>query len=192
MFQIVDRPLNQLGTVVGGNDLHAFRHGWFYLRQLRLHALDDIKRILPVSHDDNPADDITFAIEIGNAAPDLRSERDIGYVAQQHRCARLGCFDGYLAQIFGRFYIAAATHHEFLAVPLDEAATDLVVAAFDGVHDFNDANPVCLQFHGIHCHLILLLEPAESRHFGNARCALQRIPQYPILITPQIREAVCA
>ncbi len=83
MFQIVDRPLNQLGTVIGGNDLHAFRHGRLDLRQLRLHALDNIERILAMAHDHNPADDITVAIEIGHAAPDLRPERDIRYVTQQ-------------------------------------------------------------------------------------------------------------
>ncbi len=164
----------------------------FNLVQLRLHALDDVERILPVAHDHNPANGIAVAVEIGNAAPDLRPERDLGHVAQQHRRAGLGCLDGNQAEIIGGFHITAPAHHEFLAVPLDEAAADLVVAAFDGVHDFHDANAVGLQFHRIDRYLILLLEPAQPRDFGDARYALQRVAQHPILITPQIREAVCA
>src|SRR5579862_4019360 len=132
-----------------------------------------------MTHDHDAAYHIALAIEIGNAAPDLRSERNIGQVAQQHGRAGFGCLDGDLAQIFCRSYITASADHELLAVPLDEAATDLVVAAFDGVHDFHDTHAVGLELHGIDRHLILLLEPTQPRDFRNTGHALQRVPQHP-------------
>ena len=60
----------------------------FDLLQLGFHALDDVERVLAVAHHDDSADGVAIAVEIGDAAPDLRAKCDGCHVAQQHRRAR--------------------------------------------------------------------------------------------------------
>ena len=60
----VDQP----GAVVRRNDLHARRQRRANLRQLLLHAVDDIQRVHAVAHHHDAADGFAFALPIGDAA----------------------------------------------------------------------------------------------------------------------------
>ena len=82
VLEVVDRTLDQLRAVVGGDDAHALRKRGLHLLEARLDAVDDLARVLAVAHDDDAAHGIALAVEIRDAAPDLGSERD--------RCRRPG------------------------------------------------------------------------------------------------------
>ena len=86
-FRLVDGFLDEVRAVVGRDDLHAFRQRRLQVLHLRLHALDHVERVLAVAHDHDAADRVAHAVEVADAAADLRAERDVRHVAQEDRRA---------------------------------------------------------------------------------------------------------
>ena len=72
-----NRGTNQIRAVVGHDQLDAIREPCFDLREALFYCVDDSKRVLAVSHHDDPTHDLTFSIEFGNAASHVRSDRDL-------------------------------------------------------------------------------------------------------------------
>ena len=60
------------------------------LRELRTHALDDGERVLALAHDDDAAHGVALAVEIGHAAPDVGTHRDLRQLPDQDGRAGLG------------------------------------------------------------------------------------------------------
>ena len=91
--QVVDRPQDQVRPVVGRDDLDARRQGGLELLELVLDALDDVERVLALPHDDDAGHDVAGAVQVGDAAPQVRTERRPcrrrGRArARRRRCAR--------------------------------------------------------------------------------------------------------
>ena len=66
--------LDQAGPVVGRHDPHARRQRRLHLAQLRLDAVDHAQRVLAEAHDDDAADDLALAVELGDAAADVGAD----------------------------------------------------------------------------------------------------------------------
>ena len=86
--QVVDRSEDQVRPVVRGDDLHALRQRRLELLQLRLHAVDHPQRVLALPHHDDPRDDVAGAVEVGDAAAEVRPERHRADVPHAHRARR--------------------------------------------------------------------------------------------------------
>ena len=77
-FSVSIEALDQLGTVIGRDDLDALRQRRLQLLQLLFDPLDDLVGILAVAHDDDAADGVALPIQIRNAAADLRAPSQPG------------------------------------------------------------------------------------------------------------------
>jgi hypothetical protein len=62
LFQSRDRPLDQIRSVVGSNNLDSRRERRCNLFKFFLNPLDHPERVFPVTHDDHAANDLAPAI----------------------------------------------------------------------------------------------------------------------------------
>src|SRR5262249_14706066 len=164
VLQRVNRAIDQLRTVVGRNDLDPFREGLLHVLQLRLHAVDHVQRILAVPHDHDPTDRLALAVELDEAAPQIRAEVDLADVTDEDRRAVAVRPDGDLLDVVDGGDVAAAAHHVLGAVELHEPPADLVVRAPDGLHDLAEWEMVGKEGRGVDLDLILLDEASDRRH----------------------------
>src|SRR6266478_5399575 len=74
MFQRVDRFADQSPAVVAGNDLDSRRQRSFDLSQLLLDTVNHVERVQPITHDDNAAYGLAFAVPLSNTFADVRTE----------------------------------------------------------------------------------------------------------------------
>ena len=72
--QRVDGVMDQFAAVVGRHDSHALGQRRLDFLQLLFDAVDDGERIFAVAHDDDAADDFALAVQLRDAAPDVRAE----------------------------------------------------------------------------------------------------------------------
>ena len=79
----IDRSLDQIGPVVGRDDLDPLGKGRRdVVRDLFLDPFDDIEDVLAEPDDDDAAGDFALAVEFRNTPPDLGAELDLGDVPQ--------------------------------------------------------------------------------------------------------------
>ena len=77
-----DRPVDQVGAVVGREEPDPLRQRHLQFLHLRLDPVDDVERVLAVTHHHDAADVVTQPIEVGDAAPDLGAEHHVSDVFQ--------------------------------------------------------------------------------------------------------------
>src|SRR5436305_2023519 len=59
--------------------------------ELRFHVVNHAESVFAETHDDDPAHDFAFAVELGHAAPDVRAQPDLRDIADADRsAARIG------------------------------------------------------------------------------------------------------
>src|SRR3546814_5544644 len=87
--EILDRPLDQGGPVVGGDYLDARRQSVLDLGELLLDRFDDRQRVGALPDDDDPADHLSFAVELGDAAPEVRDDLHSGHVRSEEHTSEL-------------------------------------------------------------------------------------------------------
>ena len=64
----VDRLLDEIAAVVGRLDRHAGRKPRGKLCKLRLDPLDHLLSVLAIPHDDDPAGDLSLAVDVEEPA----------------------------------------------------------------------------------------------------------------------------
>ncbi len=87
VLQGVQGAQDEIGAVVGRDHLDARRQAHREVGELRLHPADDVQRVLAVPHDDDAADRVALAVEVGGATPRFRPELDRRHVAHPQRHA---------------------------------------------------------------------------------------------------------
>ena len=116
VFQVFDRPIDQVRAVVRGHDLQSFWQRRFNFRDFFLNSLDDLLRVFAKAHDDNTADGFAFAVDFRNATPDVRAECHGSYIPHQHRCASLRIHHKRNAcNVIQRLDVSTSPHHVFTA-----------------------------------------------------------------------------
>ncbi len=136
-FQVIYRSLNEIRAVIHSFDFHALRQSRLQVLNFCLYPLDDIQGVLAVSHDHDTAHDIAEAVELGQAAAYLGSQRHGRYVFQQDRRSPAR-FDHNLSEIILAPDVSLGPHHIFLTGPFYEAATRLVVVPLNRVNDIHE------------------------------------------------------
>src|SRR5690606_33549892 len=100
---------------------------------------DHVLRVLAVAHHHDAADVVAAAVEVGDAAPDLRAPGDAGDIAHSNRDATRAARDRDLLEGGDVAGVAAYPHHRLGAAPLDQPAAALVVRPAHRVGDLCDA-----------------------------------------------------
>ena len=152
-----------------------------------MHALDDVERVLALPHDDDAADGVADAVEVGDAAADVGADRHLRHVPHQDRRARLRRRpDDDALDVVDRLHVAAAAHHVLGAGELEQPPADLVVALADRVDHVGERDVVGEQPVRVDVDLVLLDEAADRRHLGDAGHGLQLVAQVPVLQAAQL------
>ena len=132
VLQIIDRPVDQGGPVIGFDDFHSFRQALFQFRQLLFHACDGLECIFTEAHHDDSPDHFSFAIEFSDTPAHLRPQSNIGHVRQPDR-RTLGIHSQwYRAEVLDRLQISGCPNHIFGFAHLDHRSANLAVALLNG------------------------------------------------------------
>ena len=173
MFQVINRAVDQVRTVIGIDDLHTLRKGGLDVLDSLLHALDDLLRVLAEPHDDNTADRFPLAIQFTDATPHVGPEGHRGQVLHQHGRAGLWVrHDHDVADVSERFDVAAPSHHILPTRHFHQPGADIVVALLNGFHDHVDRDLIAKQLVGIDVDLILSNKATQGGYFCDARYGL--------------------
>ena len=167
--KVVDRPLNHVRPVVGRDELDALgQSGLDLLLDRLLDLLDDTVRIDTVADHRYATRHVPFAVQVGDPAPHVGSEVDAGDVLDQDRGAiGLGA-EAHALDVGDALDIASTPHHVLASCPLDDPASDVVVALAHRVDDPVEGQVEGEERVGVDLDLVLLDVAAERRDFGHA------------------------
>ncbi len=192
LLEVRDRAANELGAIVGRDDLHARGQSGLERLELRLHRLDRRQRVLALAHHDDAAHDLAFAVQLGDAAPHLGADLDARDVAQRDGRARLAHVERDRAEIVERLQVAARSHHVLGLAQLEDAAAGFAIGVLQGGDDARVRNAVGAQPIGIENDLVLAHHAADGGDLGHVGHALQLVLEEPVLDRAQLPEVVAA
>ena len=113
-LQGIDGALDQVGAVIGGDDLHPFgQAGDDIFFDPLLDPFDDAEDVFAKPHHDNAGRHFALAVEFRESPPDLRPEPDVGHILQEDRRPPAIRADGDGGEILQAFDIAAPPDHVF-------------------------------------------------------------------------------
>ena len=104
-----DGALDQLAAIVSRHDAHTGRQRRFDLLDFLFDTIDDVERVLAVTHHDDPANGLAFAVQFRDPAPDIAAEMHGADVLQVNRRAVID-FQDNVFDVRDVFDVAAATH----------------------------------------------------------------------------------
>ena len=139
----------------------------------------------PGAHDDDAADRVSLAVEVGDSAPHLGAERDGGDVLHRDRGPALRAEDQ-LLQISDPLHVATAAHHVLAPAELDQPPADVVVPASYGVDDHVERQLVGRERVRVHVDLVLPDLAADRGHLRHAGDRLDRVAEVPVLEGAQL------
>ena len=192
LLHSADRLVDQLRTVVDGNELHPRRKPRLDLFDLGLHPVDYVQSVRAVAHDDDTGDDVARAIQIGDAAPQVGPHRHLANVLDADLRTVVGDAQRDVLEILERARVTAAANHVLRAAEFKQSSAGLLVAAAYRLHHAAHRDAVRPQTVRVEVHLVLARVTADWRNLGHARHRPEVITQVPILIRAQIGEAVLA
>src|SRR5271166_5686344 len=187
--QGTDRPINERAAIVSGNDANTFRQRGLDLLNLFLNTVNDLERVLPVPHDDDPADGLTLTVEFCDTLSQVRPQMYRADVLQIDRNTFFH-LENDILQIADAFDVAASTHEKLGSGNFKGLAPNIRVAFSNRIHDIADGNVECDKFIGIEIDLILFDEPAHRRDFGHSVNGFERVPEVPVLERPKLGEVI--
>ncbi len=171
--------------------LHALRQRRFDFLDFLFDTIDDVERVLAVTHHHDAADGLAFAVQLRDAAPDVAAEMHGADVLHVNRRAVLH-FQDNVFDVLDAFDVAAAADEIFGCRDLESLAADIGVAHFDRVDDVAERDVVGDERVWIEIDLVLLYETADGRDFRNAFHRRERVAQIPILNRTQLGEIMFA
>ncbi len=190
--EMIDRALDQRGTVVDRNDLDAGRQPGLQRLELRLDRLDRLPCVLAGAQHDHPADHLTLAVQIGDAAAHLRSDLNARDVGKQHRDAALGDENRNAAEVVERLEIAPRTDHVLGLGQLDHRSAGFAIRVADRRDHLSERQVVGLEPRRVDDDLVLAHHAADRRNLGDVRDRLQLVLEEPVLERAKLREVLRA
>ena len=125
LAHVVDRAADQRRAVVDRDDLHPGRQARLDLADALLDPIDHVDRVLSLAHHDDPRHHFAGAVQIRDAAPQIRADRHVADVADPDRRAALAGGHDDALEVGDRLRVAAAAHHVLGAAELDQPAASL-------------------------------------------------------------------
>ena len=179
--QRLDGAFDQSGPVVGDRDLDVVGHAAGQLGQTLLHPLDRRSGVGAGADDDDAAHRLALAVPVDQAAADLRSDRHVRHVPDQHRHAAGAGRQNDRLQVPQFPHVAAAAHHVLAFGHLDQAAADVRVRLLDRPPHDRQGKTVGPEPDRVHLDLVLAHEAADRRDFGDSFDREQAVLQVPVL-----------
>src|SRR5207249_11072029 len=175
-----NRASDQLASVVSRHDAHT---GWqrrFDLVDFLFDTIDNVERVLAVTHHNDPTNGLALAVQFRDSAPDIAAEMHGAHVLHVNRRAFI-YFQHNVFDVGDAFDVAAATHEIFRGRDLESLAAYYGVARFDRTDDVAERDVVGDERVWIEIDLVLLYEAADRRDFRDALHRLERVTKVPIL-----------
>src|ERR1700757_3259348 len=147
-LQGFDRGVNQTGAVITGDDFDSGRQGGVGFRQFFFYAIDDGGGVHPVAHHNDARDSFAFALPLGDAFADVRSEVDRAQIAHEDGCSVLR-YDWHHLQITHGPQIPETPDHVLCAAHFEQASTDFICAGPHFVNHGGKRNTVGAQLVGV-------------------------------------------
>ena len=85
---VCDRFFDELRSIVRRDDRDALGEARLDLAQSLLDGVDDRQRVLAVAHDDDAAGRLALAVQLREAAADVRADADLRHVPHANRASR--------------------------------------------------------------------------------------------------------
>ena len=159
-----DGALDQITAIVGRHDANPFGQRTLNLLDFLFDTIDDVERVLAVTHHHDAADGFAAPVQLSNAAPDVATQMHRGHVFHVNRCTVLDLEDDVL-NILNFFDVASAANVILRGRNLEDFAADIGVAHFDRVYDFAERDVVGNERIWIEIDLVLFYESADRRDF---------------------------
>ena len=188
LLQVVDRTLDEFRPVVHGADDHAGRQSVFEFCELCLDPLDRSECVLSDAHDDNRADHVPAAVQVGDPPSRPRRELHGGYVGDSDRRSRRCRSEHDVLQVANALDVAQPADHVLPLRHLDDHGPDVLVRGPNRSYHLRHRDPEASQLHGIHRDLVHPLETAHRSDFTHTRDGRELIAQVPILKGSEIRQ----
>ena len=187
-----DGAVDQGRAVVGRHDLDARGQAGAQGLETGFDPLDDVEDVGVVAGDDDRADDLALAVELGEAAAELGAEADGADIGDADRSAAGAGLDDEVGEVGLAAEVAAAADEGLAAAELEHAAADLGIAAADDIADIGDGEAEGAQAVGVELDLVLLLEAADAGDLCDAGHALEGVAEAEVLDRAQLGEVVAA
>ncbi len=117
------------------------------------------QRVLAVAHDDDAADRLALAVELGDPAARRRPEPHLGDVGDAHRGAALAGAQRHQLEVAPALDVAAAAHHDLVPGELEHLAADLLVGVADRAHHLLERDPERRELQRVDDDLVLATKP---------------------------------
>ena len=173
--------VNERTAVVGDGVFHVGRQPFHRFVQLFFHVDDDLARVGAVTHNHNAADGLSLAVPLGDTAPHVGTELDVGDLVEEDWDSFATHAHRHLAEVVQVFDVTLNPEDKFLFRQFDGASADLAIAAFDSLGHVRNGKVESAQLGGVHRYLILFDKAANGGDFGNPFNGGQLITQIPVL-----------
>ena len=190
--EVRDGSFDQGGAVIDRDDFDSLREAALQLVELVLDGLDHGLRVGALADDDDPAGDLAFAVQLGDAAAELGRQLHPGDVADRDRDAACLRPQRDVAEVLQGPEIAGHAHHIFGARALDHRSARLVVGLANGLDHVGYRDAIELHPLGVELDLEGLDHAADARHLGDPVDLLELVPQEPVLERAQLGKVVPA
>src|SRR5439155_551232 len=157
----------QIAAVIRRDHVHAIRQRSFDFFQLLFYTVDDIERVLAVTHHDDAANDFATPIEFRYTAPDITAEMDVCDIFQINRRAVLD-FENNVLDVLDLLDVAAAANVILGRRDFEDLAAYVGIAHLDRADDVAERDVVSNERVWIEVDLILLNEAADRCDLGDA------------------------
>src|SRR6516225_2162006 len=184
-LECVNRRVDQPRAIVAGNDLYAWRQAFPDFDELCFDPVDDVQRILAVTHHHDTADGFPLPVPFRDALPEVRTKADHPKITHQNRRAILATH-GYASQIIKGLDVAQAADQVAGARHLQHASTNLIVAVANFIDDRLERHVQGEQPIWVELDLVLPDEAADASDLSNSRYRFELVPNVPILKSIQI------
>ena len=192
-LQGIDGALDQVGSVIGGDNLHPFgKAGDDILFDPLLDPFDHIEDVFAKPDHDNAGRHLALAVEFRQPPPDLRPESDVGHILQQDRRPPAVRADRDLGQILQPLDIAPSPDHVFDPGKFKNPAFHIAVALFDRLDHRHEGYVVGQKPVGIDGDLVLFDKAAQAGDLGDARHAFDGQLYVIVLNGAELRQVVSA
>src|SRR6185295_11653114 len=143
-LQGTDSAVNQVGTIIDGLDAHTVWQARCNLKQPVLHVADNRESVFAKTLKRDAGNDLTFAVQFGNAATLVGRKLDAGHILEQDRHATFA-FHHDLLEVREVLDVPASADGELGLRKLDRSASYIHVAVAQGFANPGERNAERLQ-----------------------------------------------
>src|SRR5947208_7208684 len=167
LTQCGDGAANQVAAIVNRHDAHTGRQRRLDLFNFLFYGVDDVERVLAVTHHHDAANDFAAPIEFGHAAPDVAAMVDVSNILQVNRRAVFD-FENDVLDVLNLFDVAATADVVLGRGDLENLAAHVGVTHLDRVDHVAERDVVSDESVWIEIDLVLLYESADRRDFSDS------------------------